>query len=36
MGAKKLKAIAVRGTRLPEVADREKVLELNRYMGQNF
>jgi aldehyde:ferredoxin oxidoreductase len=36
MGAKKLKAIAVRGSRLPEVADKEKVLELNRYMGQNF
>ena len=36
MGAKKLKAIAVRGSKLPEVADKEKVLELNRYMVQNF
>ncbi len=36
MGSKKLKAIAVRGTQLPEPADREKVIELNRYMVQNF
>jgi aldehyde:ferredoxin oxidoreductase len=31
MGAKKLKAIAIQGTRLPTVNDREKLKELNRY-----
>jgi aldehyde:ferredoxin oxidoreductase len=36
MGSKKLKAIAVRGSKLPEPAEKEKVLELNRYMGKNF
>lgn len=36
MGSKNLKAIAVRGRELPEVADKEKILELSRYMNQNF
>lgn len=36
MGSKKLKAIAVRGKKSPEMADKEKVKELSRWMGQNF
>jgi aldehyde:ferredoxin oxidoreductase len=36
MGSKKLKAIAVRGTKPPEMADKEKIIELNRWMNQNF
>ena len=36
MGAKRLKAIAVRGSRPPEVADKEKILALNRFMHQNY
>ena len=36
MGSKKLKAIAVRGSRPPEVADKEKILALNRFMHQNY
>lgn len=36
MGSKKLKAVAVRGNLLPEMANREKILELSRWMGQNF
>lgn len=36
MGSKKLKAIAVRGKNPPEMANREKILELNRWMAQNF
>ena len=36
MGSKRLKAIAVRGDVPPEMANREKILELSRWMGQNF
>jgi aldehyde:ferredoxin oxidoreductase len=36
MGSKKLKAIAVRGTKPPEIANKEKIMELNKWMGQNF
>lgn len=36
MGSKKLKAIAVRGTKPPEMADKGKILELNRLMGEHF
>lgn len=36
MGSKKLKAIAVRGTKPPEMADKEKIIELNKWMSQNF
>ncbi len=36
MGSKKLKAIAVRGKKSPEMADKEKVKELSRWMAQNF
>ncbi|MCE5281357.1 MAG: aldehyde ferredoxin oxidoreductase family protein [Deltaproteobacteria bacterium] len=36
MGAKGLKAVAVRGSRLPEPADREKLRTLNRWMMENF
>jgi aldehyde:ferredoxin oxidoreductase len=36
MGAKGLKAIAVRGSRPPEVADKEKILVLNRFMHRNY
>jgi len=36
MGSKKLKAIAVRGNKPPEMADKEKVKELNQWMAQNF
>ncbi len=36
MGSKGLKAVAVRGSASPEMANREKVLELSRWMGQNF
>ena len=36
MGSKRLKAIAVRGSRPPEVADKEKLLTLNRFMHQNY
>ncbi|KPK92776.1 MAG: hypothetical protein AMJ94_04390 [Deltaproteobacteria bacterium SM23_61] len=36
MGSKKLKAVAVRGNAPPEMGNREKVLELSRWMGQNF
>ncbi len=36
MGSKNLKAIAVRGTAAPEIADRDKLRELARWMGQNF
>ena len=36
MGAKKLKAIAVRGENPPPVANREKLMELSRWMGKNF
>jgi aldehyde:ferredoxin oxidoreductase len=33
MGAKLLKGVAVRGTKLPEVADMKKILELNKWMA---
>jgi aldehyde:ferredoxin oxidoreductase len=36
MGSKRLKAIAVRGSRLPEAADPEKLRALNRWMLQNY
>jgi len=36
MGSKRLKAIAVRGSRLPEVADKESLRALNRWMLQNY
>jgi len=36
MGSKKLKAVAVRGSALPEMANREKIQELSRWMGKNF
>jgi aldehyde:ferredoxin oxidoreductase len=36
MGSKNLKSIAVRGTKHPEMADKEKVLELSRWMARNF
>lgn len=36
MGSKKLKAIAVRGDSLPEVAHKEKLQELARWMGLNY
>ena len=36
MGSKKLKAIVVRGTGMPELADRAKIQELSRWMGTNY
>ncbi len=36
MGSKKLKAIAVRGSNLPEMADPQKIAELARWMGRHF
>ena len=36
MGSKNLKAIAVKGTTIPEAADRDKVFSMARAMGQNF
>jgi aldehyde:ferredoxin oxidoreductase len=36
MGSKKLKAVAVRGNAPPEMGNREKVLDLSRWMGKNF
>jgi len=36
MGSKKLKAVAVRGKKPPEMADKEKIKELNQWMAQNF
>jgi len=36
MGSKRLKAIAVRGSRLPEAADKERLHALNRFMHQNY
>ena len=35
MGSKKLKAIAVRGNKAPELADRESILEMSRWMNRN-
>ena len=36
LGSKKLKAIAVRGTRPPEVAHPDRIKELSRWFGANF
>jgi aldehyde:ferredoxin oxidoreductase len=36
MGSKKLKAIAVRGKTSPEMANKEKIKELSRWMAQNY
>ena len=36
MGSKKLKAIAVKGKRLSEIANKEKIKELSRWMARNF
>ena len=36
MGSKKLKAIAVRGTKAPEMADHQKILEMSRWMARNY
>jgi len=36
MGSKTLKAIAVRGKKAPEIFDRQKILELSRWMTKNF
>ncbi len=36
MGSKKLKAVAVRGSRMPEVAEHEKVLDLLQEIRKNF
>jgi aldehyde:ferredoxin oxidoreductase len=36
MGSKRLKAIAVRGSRPPEAADKEKIQALNRFMHLNY
>ena len=36
MGSKKLKSIAVRGTKPPDMADREKILDMSRWMARNY
>ena len=36
MGSKKLKAIAVRGNNRPEAENRQKLVELSKWMGKNF
>ncbi|NNG01182.1 MAG: aldehyde ferredoxin oxidoreductase family protein [Desulfobacteraceae bacterium] len=36
MGSKNLKAIAVRGTRMPEVADKETIRGLQKWIANNF
>ncbi len=36
MGSKNLKAIAVKGARNPEMADRRKILEMSRWMARNY
>ncbi|MGD8791953.1 MAG: aldehyde ferredoxin oxidoreductase family protein [Anaerolineae bacterium] len=36
MGAKNLKAVAVRGTIDPGMADRKRVTEISRWLGQNY
>jgi len=36
MGSKNVKAIAVRGQRPPKMADRKRLLEINRWMLENF
>ena len=36
MGSKKLKAIAVKGSESPQVANRKDLLDLNRWMAENY
>ena len=36
MGSKNLKAIAVRGKKAPEMANRQKILEMSRWMARNY
>ncbi|MFC1799155.1 aldehyde ferredoxin oxidoreductase family protein [Thermodesulfobacteriota bacterium] len=36
MGSKKLKAIAVKGAKVPEIADRKKIIELSSWMSKNY
>ncbi len=36
MGSKKLKAIAVKGTKRPDIANKEAIQVLSRFMGQNY
>lgn len=36
MGSKNLRAIAVRGNRLPELADRKQMIELNQWMSEHW
>jgi aldehyde:ferredoxin oxidoreductase len=36
MGSKKLKAIALRGSRYPEIANKEGIVRLSRWMSENF
>jgi len=36
MGSKRLKAIVVRGKDIPEMADKDSILELSRWMAKNF
>jgi len=36
MGSKKLKAIAVRGSKAPSIADKETIIALSRWMGRNY
>jgi aldehyde:ferredoxin oxidoreductase len=36
MGSKKLKAIAVRGTKPPDLANRGKILDMSRWMARNY
>ena len=36
MGSKNLKAIAVRGSKAPSIADKGKIIELSRWMGNNY
>ena len=36
MGSKRLKAIAVQGEKNPEMADKDKITELSRWMGKNY
>jgi aldehyde:ferredoxin oxidoreductase len=36
MGSKNLRAVAIRGRRLPKMADQEQIMELNRWMNENW
>ena len=36
MGSKNLKAIAVRGRKAPKVADRKRITEVSKWLGQNY